>query len=95
MLVLGQELFQKIFACFVGSVWLYNLYDQVVPYSAGSGVKSVVVVCQCFYKVISGGSLMYFVKIWSNKFLGFTMFSVGCFDCYVISLFRKSGMSEM
>ena len=32
-----------IYWCFVvGSVILFNLIDRVVPYSAGSGVKSVI-----------------------------------------------------
>ena len=39
----------RIFGCFVvGSVRLFNLSDRVMPYSAGSGVKSVVVVLSVF-----------------------------------------------
>ena len=44
----GSRAISRIFGCFVvGSVSLFNLSDQVMPYSAGSDVKSVVVVCLC------------------------------------------------
>ena len=39
----------RIFECFViGNIWLFNSGDRVVLYSAGSGVKSVVVVLSVF-----------------------------------------------
>ena len=38
-------------------------------------------------KVISGGSLVCFAKIWLNELLGLTVFGVGCSDCYVISIY--------
>ena len=45
----GSRVISKIFGCFVvGSVWLFDLSDKIVPYSAGSGVKSVVVVLSGF-----------------------------------------------
>ena len=45
----GSRVIPKIFGCFiVGSVWLFSLNDRVVPYSAGSGVKSVVVALSVF-----------------------------------------------
>ena len=45
----GSRAIPRIFKCFVvGSVWLLNLSDRVLPYSAGSGVKSVVVVLSVF-----------------------------------------------
>ena len=38
----GSRVIPRIFWCFVvGNVWLFNLSDRVVLYSAGSGVKSV------------------------------------------------------
>ena len=38
----GSRLIPKIFGYFVvGNVWLFNLSDRVVLYSAGSGVKIV------------------------------------------------------
>ena len=40
-----------IIGCFVvDSVWLFNLSDRVVPYSAESSVKSVVVVLSLLYE---------------------------------------------
>ena len=40
----GSGVIPRIFGCFVvGSVCLFNLSDRVMPYSVGSGVKSVVV----------------------------------------------------
>ena len=47
----GSRVIPRIFGCFdVGTVWLFNLLvsDRVVLYSAGSGVKSVVVVLPVF-----------------------------------------------
>ena len=45
----GSIVIPKILECFVvGSVWLFNLNDRVVPYSAGFGVKSVVVILSVF-----------------------------------------------
>ena len=45
----GSRVIPRNFRCFVvGNVWLFNLSDRVVPYSAGSGVKSVVVVLSVF-----------------------------------------------
>ena len=39
----------KIFGCFViGSVWLFNLSDRVVPYSTAFGVKNVMIVLSVF-----------------------------------------------
>ena len=41
----GSRVIPRIFGCFVvGNVWLFNLSDRFVLHSAGSGVKSVVVV---------------------------------------------------
>ena len=41
----GSRVIPKILKCFVvGNVWLFNLSDRVVLYSAGSGVKTVVIV---------------------------------------------------
>ena len=37
-------------------------------------------------KIIIGGPLIDFVKIWLNEFLGFMVFGVKCCDCYVISI---------
>ena len=67
----GLRVIPKIFWCFVvGNIWLFNLSKRVVLYSAGSNVKSVVVVLSCVYmKIISGGPFMYFVKICLNKLL--------------------------
>ena len=45
-----------------------------MPYSTGSGVKSVVVVCGVYMKIISAGSFTYFVKIRLNELLDFTGF---------------------
>ena len=40
---LRSKVIPRVFGCFVvGSVSLFNLSDRVVPYSAGSGVKSVI-----------------------------------------------------
>ena len=45
----GSRVIPRIFVCFVvGNVWLFNLSDKVVLYSAGSGVKSVMVVLSVF-----------------------------------------------
>ena len=45
----GSRVIPRNLRCFVvGNVWLFNLSDRVVPYSAGSGVKSVVVVLSVF-----------------------------------------------
>ena len=45
----GSRMIPRIFRCFVvGNVWLFNLSDRVVLYSAGSGAKSVVVVLSVF-----------------------------------------------
>ena len=45
----GSKVIPRIFGCFiVGNVWLFNLSDRVVLYSAGSGVKSMVVVLSVF-----------------------------------------------
>ena len=45
----GSRVIPRIFGCFViVNVWLFNLSDRVVPYSAGSGVNSVVVVLYVF-----------------------------------------------
>ena len=45
----GSRAIPRIFECFVvGNVWLFNLSDRIVPYSAGSGVKSVMVVLSMF-----------------------------------------------
>ena len=45
----GSRVIPRIFRCFiVGNVWLFNLSNRVVPYSAGFGVKSVVVVLSVF-----------------------------------------------
>ena len=45
----GSRVIPRIFGCFVvGNVWLFNLSDRVVLYSAGSDVKSVVVVSSMF-----------------------------------------------
>ena len=39
---LGSKVISKVFGCFaVDNVWLNKLSDKVVPYSAGSGTKSV------------------------------------------------------
>ena len=44
-IVFGSRMISEIFGCFVVyNVWLFNLSDRVVSYSAGSGVKSVVLV---------------------------------------------------
>ena len=44
----GSSVIPRILGCFVvGNVW-FNLSDKVVLYSAGSGVKSVVVVLSVF-----------------------------------------------
>ena len=41
----GSRVISKMFGCFiVGNVWLFYLSDRVVLYSAGFGVKSVVVI---------------------------------------------------
>ena len=41
----GSRVIPRIFECFVvGSIWLFNLSDRFVPYSAGSNVKSVIIV---------------------------------------------------
>ena len=41
----------RIFECFaLGSVWLFSINDGIVPYSAGSDVKSVVVVLCVFIR---------------------------------------------
>ena len=49
MLFFGSRVIPKIFGCFVvGNVWLFNLSDRVVLYSAGSSVKSVVIVLSVF-----------------------------------------------
>ena len=45
----GSRVIPRIFGCFVvGNVWLFDLSDRVVLYSAGSDVKSVVVVLSMF-----------------------------------------------
>ena len=45
----GSRMIPTIFRCFVvGSVSLFNLSDRVVPYSAGSHGKSVVIVLFMF-----------------------------------------------
>ena len=45
----GSRVIPRVFGCFVvGNVWLFNYSDRVVLYSAGSGVKSVVVVLFMF-----------------------------------------------
>ena len=45
-----SRVISKIFGCFViGSVWLFNLSNKVLLYSAGSCLKSVVVVL-CLYE---------------------------------------------
>ena len=45
----GSRVNLRIFGCFVfGSVCLFNLSNRVVLYSAGSGVKIVVVVLSVF-----------------------------------------------
>ena len=46
MSVLGQEWFQEFFGVLL--LVVFNLSDGVVPYSAESGVKSVVVVLSVF-----------------------------------------------
>ena len=48
----GSRVIPRVLGCFVvGNVWLFNLGDRVVLYSAGSGIKSVVVVfCLFLYK---------------------------------------------
>ena len=39
----GSKVIPRVFGCFiVGGVWLFNLSDRVVTYSAGSGVKRVI-----------------------------------------------------
>ena len=39
----GSKVIPRVFGCFVvGSVSLLKLSDRVMPYSAGSGVKSVI-----------------------------------------------------
>ena len=44
-----SKVISRIFGCFVvSSVSLFNLSDRVVLYSAGSGVKSVVIVLSVF-----------------------------------------------
>ena len=45
----GSTVIPRIFECFfVGNVWLFNFSDKVVPCSAESGVRSVVVVLSVF-----------------------------------------------
>ena len=45
----GLRVILRIFGCFiVGNVWLFNLSDRVVPYSAVSDVKSLEVVLSVF-----------------------------------------------
>ena len=45
----GSRVIPRVFGCFViGSICLFNLSDRVMPYSAGSGVKSVLVVLSIF-----------------------------------------------
>ena len=45
----GSRVIPRIFRCFVvGNVWLFNLSDRVVLYSAGSGVRNVVIVLFVF-----------------------------------------------
>ena len=45
----GSRVIPRILMCFVDcDVWLFNLSDRLVPYSAGSGVKSVMVVLSVF-----------------------------------------------
>ena len=45
----GSRVIPRIFRCFVvGSVWLFYVSDRVMLYSAGSGVKSLVVVLSVF-----------------------------------------------
>ena len=47
----GFRVILRIFLYFVvGSIWLFNFSDRVVPYSAGSNVKSVVVVLSVLYE---------------------------------------------
>ena len=41
----------------------------------------------CVYvKIVYGGPLVNFVEVWLKELLGLTMFSVGCCDCYIISV---------
>ena len=83
----GSRVIPRIFGCFVGNVWLFNLSDRVGLYSAGSGVKIVVVILSYVYmKIISGGPFIYFVEIWLNKLLSLMVFGVICSDYYVISI---------
>ena len=47
----GSRVIPRIFRCFaIGSVWLFNLSDRVVLYSAGSGVNNVVLVLSAFIR---------------------------------------------
>ena len=48
MLVLIKIDSKNFRVCFVGNVWLFNLSNRVMPYSAGSGVKSVIVILSVF-----------------------------------------------
>ena len=84
----SRMMISKISKCFVvGNVWLLNLSDRFVLYSAGSSVKSVVVVFFCVYmKIISGGPFIYLAEIWLNKLLGLTVIGTRCSDCYIISI---------
>ena len=50
----------RIFGCFVGNVCFFNLSDRVVLYSAGSGVKSVVVVLSVFIRRLLVAPFCYF-----------------------------------
>ena len=83
-----SRVISRILGCFVvGNIWLFNLSDRVVLFSAMSGVKSVVVVLSVYMKIISGGPFIYFLEIWLNKLLGLTVFDMRCSDCYVISIY--------
>ena len=43
-----SKVIPRIFGCFiVGNVWLFNLSDRILLYSAGSGVKNVFCLCLC------------------------------------------------